>query len=122
ISPENKREFPPRIVFAPLVSLDAYANLLRNSGAVPPEVIENKITSIRKQQVTSLFFVPGGANLQGDHIALLDDLHSLPLKIFLDEQEKSKLFTLGQMGFYLFLLKLSIHFCRFREGIARDKG
>ena len=31
-----------------------------------------------------------------------------------------KLFTLNQMGFYLFVLKLSIHFCRFQDGVIRS--
>jgi hypothetical protein len=54
-----------------------------------------------------------------DHIALLDDLHTLPLGMF-QKADRPKLFTLSQVGFYLFVVKLSIHFCRFSEGISRD--
>lgn len=120
IAPENSPEFPPRIVFAPLIPLRAFDELLKRSTTLKPEQIDSKIDAIRKQRVTSLFYLPPGGDLDGDHVALLDDLHSIPLQTFLAEAERTKLFTLGQMGFYLFLLKLSIHFCRFQEGIARD--
>jgi len=120
IAPTNVRDFPPRIVFAPLISLQAFDELLKRSASLRPDIINTKINAIRKQRVTSLFYLPSGADLDGDHVALLDDLHTIPLQRFLTEAERAKLFTLGQMGFYLFLLKLSIHFCRFQEGIARD--
>lgn len=35
------------------------------------------------------------------------------------KNQSIKLVTLSQQGFYMFLLKLSIHFCRFQENIAR---
>src|SRR5262245_54491687 len=106
IALENKRDFPPRIVFAPLIPLQAYVDLLRSSTGLGAEQIDNKVRSIRKQQITSLFFVPAGGNLEGDHIAVLDDLHSVPLGHFVAEKDRVKLFTLSQMGFYLFLLTL----------------
>jgi hypothetical protein len=119
INPENPRDFPPRIVFAPLIPLQAYVDLLQSASVLKPAQIEAKLDSIRKQLVTSLFYLPKGGGLDADHIAILDDLHNVPLQMFLTEAERVKLFTLGQMGFYLFLLKLSIHFCRFQERIAR---
>ena len=52
--------------------------------------------AIRKQLVTSL-------SLDSDHIAILHDLHNIPLRKFFAEMASlRKLFTLGQMGFYLF--------------------
>ncbi len=35
---------------------------------------------------------------------------------------KSRLFTLSNTGFYIFLTKLSIHFSRIRERVDRDAG
>jgi hypothetical protein len=118
IDPKNRRDFPPRIVFAPLVRLEAY--IKRLADAVDQKVLDNKLTAIRKQTVSSLFYLPAGAELTAEHIAILDDLHTIPLATFLSEASRAKLFTLGQMGFYLFLMKLSIHFCRFQEGIDRS--
>ena len=119
IALENPREFPPRLVFAPLIPLRAFVDLLTSAG-LKPEQIDSKVATIRKQRVTSLFYLPQGGGLDADHIAPLDDLHSIPLEGFLREAERTKLFTLGQMGFYLFLFKLSIHFCRFQEGVVRS--
>src|SRR5262249_980279 len=120
IASANPRDFPPKIVFAPLVPLKAFADLLRQSPRLQSGQVEDKLTSIRKQRITSLFYLPQGGGLDADHIAILDDLHSIPLATFLQEGERTKLFTLGQMGFYLFVFKLSIHFCRFHEGVVRS--
>jgi hypothetical protein len=120
IAASNVREFPPRIVFAPLIPLHAFADLLKQTPNLKPEQIDSKIDSIRKQRVTSLFYLPRGAALDSDHIAVLDDLHNIPLQRFLEDSDRTKVFTLGQMGFYLFLFKISIHFCGFQEGISRS--
>jgi len=118
IDPANKRDFSPRIIFAPLVRLNEYAKLLASFLGV--EQINNKMTAIRRQHVSSLFFLPHGGLLDTDYIAILDDLHTIPFEIFRHNSERVKLFTLSQMGFYLFVLKLSIHFCRFQDGDVRS--
>ena len=118
IDPANPRDLPPKIVFAPLIRLQRYEEVL--SGKLAREVIDNKISAIRRQRVSSLFFLPTGSGLDEDHVAVLDDLHTIPLRTFQDKSDRVKLFTLSQMGFYLFLFKLSIHFCRFQEAVIRD--
>jgi hypothetical protein len=118
IDSTNVRAFPPRIVFAPLVPLQSYAELL--SKRLERRVVDDKMSAIRKQRISSLFFLPYSVGLDGEHIAILDDLHSIPLQRFQEEPDRVKMFTLSQMGFYVFLMKLSIHFCRFQEDIARD--
>lgn len=71
------------------------------------------------QITTELFYLPRGSNLDDDYVALLDDIHTAPFPQFQRQKDKQKLFTLSQVGFYLFLFKLSIHFCRFHENIDR---
>ena len=66
-----------------------------------------------------MFYLPKGGALEDEYVALLDDLHSIPAHAFERVAEKKKLFTLSMVGFYLFLLKLSVHFCRFHENVAR---
>ena len=119
ISSENSRDLPIRIVFAPIIPLSSYEQLLI-SNKVAHDKISDKINSIQQQKVTSLFYLPKGGNLESDHIAVLDDLHTLPANHFYMKSEKKKQFTLSQVGFYLFLLKLSIHFCRFHENVLRE--
>lgn len=119
IDPANPRAIPLRLMFAPIIKLDAYESILRARG-IDDGTISRKINAIREQLVTSMFFLPKGGQLSCDHIAVLDDVHSMPSQTFLGNDARRKVFTLSQAGFYLFLLKLSIHFCRFHENLVRD--
>ncbi|TKC83434.1 hypothetical protein FAZ69_23365 [Trinickia terrae] len=116
----NDRAIPPRLVFAPLVSLDRYVESLRGAG-IEAGSIENKLQAIREQSVTSIFYLPKGSALTEECIALLDNLHTVPLDRFTSDKDRKKLFTLDTVGFYLFLFKLSVHFCRFHENVAREE-
>lgn len=108
ISPENTRDLPARIVFAPIFPLSLYENLLTQSG-IDLNKVSSKISSIKLQKVTSLFYLPKGGCLESDYIAVLDDLHTLPVQVFCKKPDREKQFTLSQAGFYLFLFKLQ-HF------------
>ncbi|MGM0609321.1 MAG: hypothetical protein ACQESP_13005 [Candidatus Muiribacteriota bacterium] len=119
INPENSRDIPPKLIFAPVIPLGLYKEKLKERE-VPESTINSKINSIKEQKVTSLFYLPKGGNLDSDHIVPLDDLHSLPTTFFLKKTYKCNHFRLSQAGFYLFLFKLSIHFCRFHEEVLRD--
>jgi hypothetical protein len=118
ISVINLRDFPPNISFAPIIKLSKYAEKLAAKG-FPQEKIESRLQSIRVQQTSNMFFLPKGGKLDDDFVALLGDLHTMPFKVFEPKGEREKQFTLSQVGFYLFLLKLSVHFCRFHEEIER---
>jgi hypothetical protein len=119
VTPENKRDLPAKIIFAPLIPLSAYVSLLIKMG-IDYTQIQDKVISIKEQNVTSIFFLPSGSGLQEDYIALLDELYTMPAKVFELETVKSKVFTLSQIGFYLFVFKLSVHFCRFQEQVTRN--
>lgn len=115
----NKRDIPSKITFAPLVKLSEYGKLLKSIGGLSDDKIVSKFNSIRSQHVSSIFYLPQGQLLDDEYIALLDDLHCMPLASFSTSGSRSKMFTLSQTGFYLFILKLSVHFCRFQEGLDR---
>jgi hypothetical protein len=117
ISPENHRDIPVKILFCPLIELAKYQDMLKSIGKNPDQIL-SITSSIKKQQVTSMFFLPEHAGVIKESIILLDDIHAQPLASFV-ASERSSLFTLSQFGFYIFLLKLSIHFSRFQEGIKR---
>jgi hypothetical protein len=118
VTPENARELPVNIVFAPIVPLSAYSAALEKGG-ISSEKIQQKILAIKAQQITTIFYLPAGDDLDKDHMVLLDDIHTIPAKAFEQEAEKSKQFTLSLFGFYLFVFKLSVHFCRLHEGVNR---
>jgi len=118
IDPHNVRDLPVNVSFAPIIKLSRYSNLLEAQG-ISPAKIESKLDAIRLQRVTTCFYLPKGGELEEEYIALLDDVHSLPVDSFFAYEPRGKMFTLSQAGFYMFLLKLSIHFCRFHEEVER---
>ena len=117
LSPENIESRPVNILFAPLIKLSAYDELLRNRE-ISEEQRRDTLETIRNQRVTYLFYCPAYGTVLDESMVLLDDIHAHPAKHFI-ENERRAVFTLNQYGFYLFLLKLSIHFSRFQEGIKR---
>ena len=118
-APENKRDLPTKLSFASMVKLERYVDLLKNAG-LDQKQIEAKVVAIKEQRVTSLVYFPKGAALEEDYVALLDDIHTVPSQAFIARNEKTKLFALSNVGFYLFVLKLSVHFCRLHEEVVRD--
>lgn len=121
VASENKREFPPTFTFAPIIKLSNYVQKLSEAD-LDTQQIDDKIIAIKEQNITNLFYLPKGANLDDDYVALLGDIHTVPSRIFQEHSDRKKLFTLSQTGFYLFVLKLSVHFCRFHEEVNRSSA
>lgn len=117
IDVRNQSDFPQNVMFAPLIKLSGIRSLLEGGG-IAGNALEQKLTEYRKQHVSNVFYLPERANFIEESIVLLDDIHGHPLSDFL-RTERSKLFTLTQAAFYIFLIKLSIHFHRINEGIER---
>ena len=115
---ENKRDVPARVVFAPLVKLTTYENILRKSQ-IPNPNIDAKLVAIKAQKTTNIFYIPGGGILKEPYIIRLDDLYSMPVSAHADSMQSGKLFTLNNTGFYMLVFKLSVHFCRLHENVVR---
>lgn len=118
IDEKNRRELPIKISFAPLIRLNDYIALLQRQG-FNEHSIDSKVRAIKEQKVSYMFYLPKNENFDDEHIALFSDLHTIPLSALKSKGKPKKLFTLSQVGFYIFLFKISIHFCRFHEGIER---
>jgi len=114
ISEENPRYTMPFACYCPIISFTKYLQKLKDSGID----VNNLEKDIKAQRMTSMFYLPKGQNLVEDKIVLLDRVQSCPNS---NEQKQNakKLFSLSNYGFYLFLLKISIHFTRIRDGIDR---
>lgn len=104
-----------KVVYCPLIRLSSYRQLLSNAKS--EEAVESTLSDIRKQRVTYLFYLPECGDME-ESVIVLDDVHSM-LVDHIDREGNDKIFTLSQYGFYMFLVKLSIHFTRFQEGIVR---
>ncbi|MDZ7755505.1 hypothetical protein [Rhodohalobacter sp.] len=116
----NPRPIPNRITYCPIIDLSAYANIVKRSNHFSTdEGISSHIESIKKQRVTSMFYLPEHG-VYKESIVLFDSATSLNL----DEKRKQGMLEnrglkLGNYGFYLFLIKLSIHFTRIEENVDR---
>ena len=121
ISPQNKRLSRPNIVYSPILHLDKYARNLLDKGLIEKEVLTSHIESIRKQRVTSIFYLPKGGSLESESMVFFDKVASCDSNYLSETDIKSnRLFTLSNYGLYLFVLKLSIHFSRINEKLDRN--
>jgi hypothetical protein len=117
VTPGNARVLAPKVTFAPIVKLSKIVERFEAFGLDKGQV-DSRLQAIRAQGVTSIFYLPADDLLEEEHVALLDDLHSMPIEVHGKAAEK--LFTLSMAGFYLFVFKLSVHFCRLHENVDRS--
>lgn len=118
INPENSKQIPSRVIFAPLVKLEKYRFLLQKNG-INQENIRDAIDSVKAQKVYNALYLPAEGPLEEEYIIRFDDIHSMPITAHHNSHDKEKLFTLSNTGFYMLIFKLSVHFCRLQEGIRR---
>lgn len=120
IDPNNKRAFPARALLAPLIPLTGYEALLLKNHSGGEQAVKAIIQNIREQKVTNAFYLPHHDALGGEAVALLDDLQTVPASILPDpNSSENRYFSLSQIGFFLYLFKLSVHLCRFHEEVDR---
>lgn len=120
MSLDNNRLYSSKVMYVPLLRYDKYAEMIKLKY---PEKAENHLKDVRKQYVTQMLYLPQGSGLAYDAIAFFDQAISLPLsKDLVDSFCAKRLFSLSNLGFYLLLLKLSIHFTRIKEKIDRNEG
>ncbi len=117
IDAANVKAFPRNILFAPIIKLGKYVENLRADGKTQDQ-IDGILTTIRKQRVTNIFYLPPCPNVTEEGFISMDDIYAHPLLDFL-ARDRKPLFKLNQFFFYFFIIKLSIHFCRFQEEIHR---
>ena len=118
MAPENERLYSSSIIYAPIIELKKYEEtLLKNN--IQEAAIKNHINAIRKQSITSIFFLPCNTSI-ADSIVFLDRIMSIDNSFFSRKELINKrLFSLSDYGFYLLLFKLSVHFSRIQEKVNR---
>ena len=125
MSLENLRINGCRILYTPLINFEKYANMLRATykEAKDQKRIDNHLKDIKDQVITQALYLPKGGSLQYDAIVFFDRAISIPLdKDTVNQLCTKRIFSFSNFGFYLFLLKISIHFTRIQEKIDRDSG
>lgn len=120
IDMQNKRNFPSQIVYAPIFNLEKYKKSLLNNSTKTQEQINNHINTIKRQEITQIFYLPKFSNELAESIVFLDRVNNFPSNLFKRNNISIKrIFTLSDYGAYLFLLKLSIHFTRIQDKVER---
>ena len=115
---ENKRLVRPRLIYCPIMSLPKWERILSEHGNIPTTEF---LADIRAQKVSTMFYLPKNHALGEEAIVLLDRINNCDLqKLDLEELTSTRLFTLSDYGFYMFLFKLSIHLTRIRERVLRN--
>jgi hypothetical protein len=120
IAPDNEPNMPANILFAPLIELSKFESRLQGIGKAP-EQVASILGDVRQQRLTTIFYLPAYSTTINESMILLDDVHVHPATDFRG-CERNALFRLNQYAFYLFLMKLSIHFSRFNEAVARFRA
>ena len=119
IQTSNNRLFQSYVTFAPIFSLKKYEDTLRKQFKDKSTQISGHIDSIRKQEITQIFYLPEHSDL-GENFVRLDSLQSMPIEMNKDsEWERNRILCLSNYGFYVFLIKISVHFSRVRENLDR---
>jgi hypothetical protein len=120
ISPSNIRLYPSRFCYAPILNVRKFIEALRKKFPNGDERIGNFEASLRRQSISSAFFLPKGANLDEDSLVFFDRIISIAnRKDFYQGVGRRRLFTLSNYGYYILLIKLSIHFCRMADSVDR---
>ena len=119
----NKRMLEANIIYVPIIAIQKYRSLLLSVDVYSETSIESHIESIRKQRITSIFYLPPSDNISTESMVFLDRINNYSNTYLPRECISSRrLFSLSQYGHYLFLIKLSIHFTRIQEKIDRSEG
>jgi hypothetical protein len=118
IDPTNSRDFPVHMTYAPVIGLALFERSLSGRG-MDRKKVDEKLDAIRNQRITNMIYLPSSGEVDEESVVLLDRATSIPYKAFVEETDKRKVTSLNQLGHYLLSFKLSIHFCRIHEGLAR---
>ena len=119
------------VQFAGLFPLKKYISKLEEKN-IGDDRIQSFIESLKNNHISNLFYLPERKHnekvILPESFIKFDFNVTLPTSIFkserydlnYNENNGDRVFSLSNYGFYLFLIKLSIHYSRIREGVFRD--
>jgi len=117
----NKGLAGSRICYCPIVRLSKYKALLLKEWSGDKNRLTSHIQTLQNQQISQIFYLPKTKLLAEDSFVFFDRINTCS-NDFLDRKtlKDVRIFTLSNLGIYLFLFKLSVHFTRLNETIDRD--
>lgn len=114
----NKRKYSTYILYCPIFKLTKFKEGIESIHG--KNSADSLVASIKKQACTSILYLPAWKSGQDDGIVFLDRIYHIHSSMIdLNRLSETRLFSLSNFGFYLLLLKLSVHFCRMQEKVDR---
>jgi hypothetical protein len=126
---DNSRVIPKEIVLAPLIPFKEFIFDLEQ--IIDKKKLETTIQGIKSQIYSNVFYLPPNPDTNEDFVCLMDNVFWYPnnelIETFVDNSNNKPVFSstdkpiptrlasLDYFGYYLFLVKLSYHFCRLPE-------
>ena len=122
IAPENKRKFSSRIIYAPLLVLEAYIDLLKSAEdeqgnkEYSDKQIGSHIDDLRNQKVSQVFYLPKDELLSKEALIFFDTLCSTTNEsVKRDDLSEKRLLSLSAYGWHIFLEKLAHFFTKMSD-------
>ena len=109
----NARKEHKQVVLAPIIEMDQYMEEITDE-----QELERMKKSVKSQVISNILYLPPNLVSGKDYICHLDKAFWFPteeLNSYLPEIEQTRVASLDYFGYYLFLVKLSYHFCRLPE-------
>lgn len=115
---DNPRPIPLDLTVAPVLRLSRYHQMLVDNGVAETKA-NDVIRAIKRQEKTNIVYLPAGGGLEEEMVALLDRVQSVS-NVDFDSSSPRRLAVLTQRGYWILLVKLSMHFSRPHEGVERQ--
>ena len=122
VSPKEGRLLDKEALFAHLIPLDDYINDLKEEGYTSDH-IASIYNNLNQQTYSNLLYLPPNPIDKREFIVFFDKIFWHPAEGFLEKLadiNTERFLSLDIFGFYLFICKLSYHFCRVPEESERS--
>lgn len=117
---DNERKIPYSIVYCPLIEKQKFEKFVEK---VYEKGSKDFLEKAKQQSISNIIYFPERGTSSCGYYALLDRICHQSRDSVSDQQvSDNKVFTLSNVGFYLFLIKISMHFTRIHEKIDRDSA
>lgn len=121
VSAGNERLSTKNALFAQVIPLQEYVNDLEESGTSKAQ-IDSLLSDLRNQKLTNVFYLPPNPLNDLEYLVFLDKICWFPSSEFVKKMpniQKERFISLTNWAYYLFIFKLSVHFCRVPEEVER---
>jgi hypothetical protein len=113
----NERVIPKDVVLAPLTPFGDFVEEL-SLLVTNKTKLATIIQGVKSQTYSNVFYLPSHPQSNQDFVCFFDNAFWFPteeLTAYLPNIEQIRVQSLDYFGYYLFLVKLSYHFCRLSE-------